>query len=184
MLKMTVVLAGAVALAGCNNMGGGEAASAGSTAMEAPTAPGGAEAILRTADGTTVGRVMARESGGAIRVMVEGSGMPPGTHGAHVHAVGRCDPPSFESAGPHWNPTTKQHGMMNPMGPHAGDAPNLTVGTDGRGTLDTTLPAGTLAGLLDADGSAFVIHAGPDDMHTDPSGNSGGRIACGVFVRS
>ena len=114
-------------------------------------------------------------------VSLDASALPPGTHGAHIHMVGRCDAPDFTTAGGHWNPTSKQHGTMNPAGPHEGDLPNLIVGTDGRGTLAITIPGATMAGLLDADGSAMVVHAGADDLRTDPSGNSGGRIACGVF---
>jgi Cu-Zn family superoxide dismutase len=95
--------------------------------------------------------------------------------------TGKCDPPDFASAGGHWNPTGHQHGMKNPAGPHAGDMPNLDVGSDGRGHLVFTLPGGTYEGLMDEDGAAIVVHAKPDDLTTDPSGNSGGRIACGVF---
>jgi Cu-Zn family superoxide dismutase len=99
-----------------------------------------------------------------------------------VHTTGLCDAPDFTTAGPHWNPTAMKHGTMNPQGPHEGDLPNLIVGTDGRGTLGITIPGATMAGLFDTDGSALVVHAGADDLMTDPSGNSGGRIACGVLV--
>ena len=107
----------------------------------------------------------------------------PGTHGIHVHAVGRCDPPGFESAGPHWNPMSRQHGTLNPQGPHMGDMMNITVAMDGSATVNVMTQGGTLRGvdrLLDADGAAVVIHASADDYRTDPSGNSGARIACGV----
>lgn len=140
-----------------------------------------AQAELRTADGTRVGTAVAEEIDGAIRVMVEVAGIPKGAHGTHVHAVGKCEAPDFASAGPHWNPTTHQHGKENPLGPHAGDMPNLSVGDDGRDRTIFTLPAGSYTGLLDADGASLVVHAGADDYKTDPSGNSGGRIACGVF---
>ncbi len=140
-----------------------------------------AQADIRMADGTPVGTAVAEEVDGAIRVMVEVHGMTKGVHGTHVHTVGKCDGPDFASAGGHWNPTAHQHGKDNPMGPHAGDMPNLSVGDDGRDRTIFTLPGGTYAGLLDEDGAAIVIHAGPDDYKTDPSGNSGGRIACGVF---
>ena len=108
-------------------------------------------------------------------------------HGIHIHAVGRCDPPDFMSAGDHVNPTNRQHGLRNPQGPHAGDLPNLTVEAGGTGTfqaanVDLTLGAGA-NGLFDADGSALVVHADPDDEATEPTGNSGGRIACGVIMR-
>jgi Cu-Zn family superoxide dismutase len=146
-------------------------------------APGGrsAMAMLRTAANADAGRATATEVEGGLRITLDARGLPAGTHGAHVHLVGRCDAPDFTTAGAHWNPTGRQHGVMNPQGPHSGDLPNLIVGTDGRGTVGVTIPGGTLAGLLDTDGSAMVVHANPDDLKTDPSGNSGGRIACGVF---
>jgi Cu-Zn family superoxide dismutase len=152
-------------------------------AVGAPLAGGArASAMLRTADGAEVGRASAREVAGGVRFTVDARGLPPGTHGAHVHTTGLCDAPDFATAGPHWNPTAMKHGAMNPQGPHEGDLPNLIVGTDGRGTVGITVPGATMAGLFDADGSALVVHAGADDLMTDPSGNSGGRIACGVFA--
>ena len=143
-----------------------------------------ATAMLRTASGAAVGRATAMDVAGGIRYTIDASAMPPGTHGAHIHTTGRCDAPDFASAGGHWNPTAMKHGTMNPMGPHEGDLPNLIVGTGGRATLAVTVPGQTMAQLLDADGAALVIHAGPDDLKTDPSGDSGGRIACGVFMPS
>jgi Cu-Zn family superoxide dismutase len=140
-----------------------------------------AQADLRTADGQDVGKAIAEEVDGAIRVMVEARNLPKGVHGTHVHTVGKCDGPDFASAGGHWNPTAHQHGKENPMGPHAGDMPNLEIGDSGTDRTIFTLPGGTFAGLMDEDGAALVIHAGEDDYKTDPSGNSGGRIACGVF---
>lgn len=149
----------------------------------APLAGGArASAILRTASGSEVGRATATEVAGGLRVTIDVSAMPPGRHGAHVHTIGRCDAPDFITAGPHWNPTGARHGSMNPQGPHGGDLPNLLIGTDGRGTLGITLPGATMAGLLDTDGAALVVHAAADDLVTDPAGNSGARIACGVFV--
>ena len=149
----------------------------------APLANGAvAVAILHTADGTDVGRASATEVAGGLRVTIDAHGLPPGTHGAHVHTVGQCAPPDFASAGGHWNPTGMKHGAMNPAGPHQGDLPNLIIGTDGRGAIGITLPGATMAGLLDSDGSALVVHANQDDLMTDPSGNSGARIACGVFA--
>ncbi|MEG3164984.1 superoxide dismutase family protein [Sphingomonas sp. PB2P19] len=141
-----------------------------------------ATAMLRTADGADVGRATASEVAGGIRFTLDAKAMPPGTHGAHIHMVGRCDAPDFTTAGGHWNPAGAKHGSMNPQGPHEGDLPNLIIGTDGRGTIGITIPGATMAGLMDADGSSFVVHANPDDLMTDPSGNSGGRIACGVFA--
>jgi Cu-Zn family superoxide dismutase len=152
-------------------------------AVGSPLAGGAhATATLRTATGADAGRATVTDVAGGMRVTLDARGLQPGTHGAHLHTVGRCDAPDFASAGPHWNPDGRQHGAMNPRGPHAGDMPNLIVGTDGRGTVGVTLPGATVAGLLDADGGALVVHANPDDLMTDPSGNSGGRIACGVFT--
>ncbi len=135
--------------------------------------------------GRNVGTVTAVQRGTSVQLQVAATGMPAGTHGAHLHAVGRCDAPGFTTAGGHLNPTNRQHGMRNPNGPHLGDLPNLVVGADGRGTLQATV-AGSLtpgqAPFFDPDGTAFVIHASADDMVTDPSGNSGARIACSVMA--
>ena len=142
-------------------------------------------ADVRDAGGITMARATASEVGDSIRVRVEAMGMRAGTYGAHVHTTGRCDAPDFASAGPHWNPTGQKHGKNNPQGMHKGDLPNLAVGTDGRGSFEVTIPGGSIGSgpnpLLDADGAAVVIHASADDYRTDPSGNSGGRIACGVL---
>ncbi len=145
--------------------------------------PGGAlaTATMRTATGAEAGRATAREVAGGVRFTLDARGVPAGTHGAHVHTTGRCDAPGFESAGGHWNPTAAKHGANNPQGPHLGDLPNITIGADGRGTLAMTMEGATMAGLLDADGATMMIHATADDLQTDPSGNSGARIACGVF---
>lgn len=122
---------------------------------------------------------------GRATLLVSVAGLAPGTHGIHLHAVGKCEGPDFTSAGGHLNPAGKQHGLHNPAGSHLGDLPNLTVGEDGTATLSHGLGMSgqaLLADLFDADGTALVIHAGPDDQVTDPSGNSGGRISCGVFA--
>lgn len=141
-----------------------------------------ATAALVDGAGRAVGRAAAREVAGGLRVTLDVRGLAAGTHGAHLHTVGACTLPDFVSAGPHWNPAGSKHGSMNPQGPHAGDLPNLIVGRDGRGTLGVVLAGATLDGLLDADGGAVVVHAAADDLMTDPSGNSGARIACGVLV--
>jgi Cu-Zn family superoxide dismutase len=104
-------------------------------------------------------------------------------HGAHLHTVGKCDGPDFVSAGGHWNPTNMKHGSMNPQGPHEGDMPNLTVGATGKGSLSMKIAGASFDTLMDADGAAMVIHAGQDDLKSDPSGNSGGRLACGVLTK-
>ena len=141
-------------------------------------------AVLRTADGRNVGSVSMREENGAAILTIGAQGMPEGEYGMHVHAVGRCEGPKLESAGAHWNPDEKQHGKNNPQGPHAGDLDNLRIGSAGSGGATVTLAGVALssgmAPLLDADGAALMIHAKPDDYRTDPSGNSGARIACGV----
>ena len=144
-----------------------------------------AEANLFNASGNRVARASASQGGGSVRIMIDASGLPAGVYGAHIHAIGRCDAPDFTSAGPHWNPSNQQHGRNNPQGMHLGDLPNLTVGANGRGTLEMALAGAALSGrgaaLLDQDGAAIVIHERPDDYRTDPSGNSGARIACGIF---
>ena len=146
-----------------------------------------ANATLRTAQGETVGTVTVRQQSDDLVFTLSAHSLPPGSHGAHVHMTGQCAP-DFAAAGGHWNPDGTQHGLRNPQGSHKGDLPNVEVGADGKGVLSFTVRNAALSGseasLLDADGAAFVIHAGPDDMMTDPSGNSGGRIACGVFAKS
>ena len=147
-----------------------------------------AVAELTNTSGQSVGTARFTQAGNVVRILVEAKGLPPGPHGAHVHAVGKCDPPDFNSAGPHFNPTNKQHGALNPQGSHAGDLPNLTVGPDGTGRMETTTEQLSLgsgpSSVWDADGSALVVHANADDFKTDPTGNSGARIACGVLVKA
>ena len=147
-----------------------------------PTASPPWTAPLKKADGTAAGSAIASVTPEGLSVSVSVTGITPGQHGVHVHMTGKCEGPAFASAGGHWNPGSTKHGLDAPDGAHAGDMPNLTVAEDGTGTLTFTLRSGTLAELLDADGSAFVVHAGPDDQKTDPSGNSGDRVACGVFA--
>lgn len=145
----------------------------------------GARAILRDANGMEVGVATLEQYRGSVRVNVSVQGLPPGKHGFHVHQVGRCDPPTFESAGEHFAPLGHEHGIENPDGPHAGDLPNLHVMSDGRGENDTLNPWLSLdpqseAYVLRPGGTSIVVHAGADDYYTAPSGNSGARIACGV----
>jgi Cu-Zn family superoxide dismutase len=155
---------------------------AATAASEAPTIT--AVANLQTAQGKPAGTATAIPGQGTILLSLRVEDLPPGEHGVHVHMVGKCDGPKLESAGGHWNPGNKHHGMENPQGQHAGDMPDLTVGADGRGSVTYRLKGADIDGLLDSDGSAMVIHAGADDQKTDPSGNSGDRIACGVFAAS
>jgi superoxide dismutase, Cu-Zn family len=152
------------------------------TACETVSEPqGGASMPLVNGAGQTIGTVRAWQTAGGLSFRIEASGLPHGIHGVHVHSVGRCDSPDFASAGPHWNPLGKKHGMNNPAGPHAGDLPNVEVAANGVLRATVTLPNASMATLIDADGAALVIHAGPDDYMTDPSGNSGARIACAII---
>lgn len=179
-MNRLLCLAAAAMVAGC--MPNADTGSASGPAFGTPSANGTARTALSAADGASRGSARLSDGAGGILVQVEAQGLPAGTHGIHIHTIGRCDAPDFASAGGHWNPTDRQHGRANPQGAHHGDLPNLTVGADGRGTLNMTTPGGRLAELLDADGAALVIHASADDDRTDPSGNSGGRIACGVIT--
>jgi Cu-Zn family superoxide dismutase len=145
-----------------------------------------ATAILTDASGQVIGWAKFVEDGtGTVHVNVHVRGLTTGLHGIHIHAIGNCTPPLFTSAGSHHNPFGNEHGLNNPDGPHAGDLPNLRVNNAGVGHLNTTTDLVTLSSgpttLFDADGSALVIHAYPDDQVTDPTGNSAARIACGVI---
>jgi len=145
--------------------------------------------------GNQIGNVQLVQTANGVAVTVyvtNAAVLKPGNHGIHFHAVGKCDGPDFASAGAHFNPTNKQHGLNNPNGAHAGDLPNFAVGpsTASAGgymftattTMVTLSPGPT--GISDADGTALVIHANPDDDMTDPSGNSGGRVACAILIPS
>lgn len=152
-----------------------EITAGGGTAGERATAD------LKAADGKAAGKAIATTANGHVMLALEVEGLPPGQHGVHVHMTGKCDAPKFESAGGHWNPGDAQHGLEAPKGQHAGDMPNLDLDANGRGRLTYELKGATFAGLMDSDGSAMVVHASADDQKTDPSGNSGDRIACGIF---
>lgn len=141
-------------------------------------------ANLKNASGDTVATATFTRTHAGVRVVLVAKKLPPGTHGFHVHAVGMCEGPDFKSAGPHFNPTEKKHGTMNPEGHHAGDLPNLVVRADGHGKVAAVIPASLGDGpdsLFHEGGTSLVVHADPDDMKTDPAGNSGPRIACGVI---
>ena len=144
-----------------------------------------ATATLLDAQGKDVGVATLTEiAGGGVKVNVAVKGLAAGEHGLHVHETGTCTAPDFKSAGAHWNPTGKKHGKDNPEGHHAGDIPNITVKDDGTGTADFTIAGATLAAgdlsMMDKDGSSVVVHAKADDYKTDPSGDSGDRVACGI----
>jgi Cu-Zn family superoxide dismutase len=139
---------------------------------------------LKDANGQSVGTVTLTEQSDGVLVEGTFKNLSAGTHGIHFHTVGACTP-TFDAAGGHYNPTGKQHGFDNPAGAHAGDLPNLQIAANGTGNYSEvtdaiTLQAGASNTLYDADGTALMIHANADDYKTDPSGNSGGRIACGV----
>jgi len=142
---------------------------------------------LKDAQGNSVGTAILWESGSGIGMELNLKNLPAGEHGIHFHQNAKCDAPDFKSAGPHLNPDGKKHGLENPEGHHAGDNPNLTVGADGKAHFkwegkDVNLGSDSHS-LFSNGGTSLVIHAKSDDQKTDPSGNSGDRIACGVVVK-
>jgi superoxide dismutase, Cu-Zn family len=141
-------------------------------------------ADLARADGSWAGVATISKRRDGTFLSLSGEAPAAGTYGMHIHAVGKCQGPEFTTAGPHWNPAMKQHGRENPMGAHRGDLPNVVAGADRKFTLEQKLDDFMLEGadgLLDADGAALIIHEKADDYRTDPTGNSGKRIICGVF---
>jgi Cu-Zn family superoxide dismutase len=144
------------------------------------------EAPIIDTKGAEVGMLTLTQDGDSVRLAVRVRGLSGGLHGIHFHENSRCDTPDFASAGGHFNPEGRHHGLENPQGPHAGDLPNLRVTG---GMADTTLTTGlvTLAGgpnsLVEPDGRSLIIHADQDDQKTDPAGNSGARVACAVIPR-
>ncbi len=149
-----------------------------------PVAAQSAKATLKDAGGKEVGAAALAHTPAGVLVTLSVKGLPAGEHAFHIHGVGKCEPP-FTSAGGHFNPAKKKHGMMAPDGPHAGDMPNLHIPAGGELAVEVlnaavTLEKGQPNSLLGPDGTALVIHAGKDDYKTDPAGDAGGRIACGV----
>jgi Cu-Zn family superoxide dismutase len=157
------------------------------TAVAGAATPRHAHGTFVDASGTAIGTIrLSEDRHGIVHLSVKVRGLTPGLHGIHIHSVGACSP-TFAAAGGHYNPLAHEHGLDNPNGPHAGDLPNLQVDARGHGRLHArtdrvTLTAGP-ATLFDADGSAVIIHADPDDQVTDVgNGGSGARIACAVLV--
>jgi superoxide dismutase, Cu-Zn family len=148
----------------------------------------GLEVDFKTSDGQDAGSALLTPAGNKVKVKLDLKGLPEGEHAIHVHANAKCDGPDFKTAGAHFNPDNKEHGTKNPKGPHAGDMPmNLQVMADG--TDHVTFETESISLKKDAKnsvfangGTAFIIHEKADDMMTDPTGNAGGRIACGVIT--
>ena len=178
--RAMVMVCCCMAVAGCSQIGGllngGDEDVAGLPLAD-----------LVDTDGASVGTVTFEQTPNGMLVRADVHDLPRGTHGFHIHAVGKCERPGFESAGGHFNPFNRRHGVRNSQGAHVGDLPNITVESDGTGRAETVAAQATLAEgaarLFDDDGSAVVIHERADDYESDPSGNAGARIACGVIRR-
>ncbi len=154
------------------------------TTLFAQPAPKTARADLINSKGEKIGSATFSEVAGGVKVELDVAQLPPGTHALHIHAVGKCDAPDFKTAGPHFNPEGKKLGTKNPEGPHAGDLPNFEAGADGRAKVSLVASHVKLGdgpnSLFHPEGTALVIHEKADDYMTDPAGNAGARIACGV----
>lgn len=183
MKKFILIVATLLVVAGCSS----------SKEKETMTTVSGEKSQSATAkfinsDGKDVGTANLSEDENGVKISLKLHDLTPGEHGIHIHEVGICEKPKFETAGAHFNPTQKEHGYYNPKGYHLGDLPNLKVETDGTVDVEFTtkafsLKTGVANSLFDSNGSAFIVHADKDDYKTDPSGNSGGRIACGVIEK-
>jgi Cu-Zn family superoxide dismutase len=170
-IRRTVIIAGSLALL--------------TTLASAPAAAQTAKATLKNADGKEVGSATLTQSPHGVLIRLSLKGVPPGERAFHVHGVGKCEPP-FTSAGGHFNPASKKHGVLASEGHHAGDMPNLHVPQSGELIIEVlnsaiTLEKGKPNSVFHTGGTAFIIHAGKDDYKSDPTGEAGGRIACGVI---
>ena len=147
-----------------------------------------ARADIKNAEGKTLGTASLREIKDGVVLTVNVEGLPQGLHAVHIHSVGKCEAPAFTSASPHFNPINKKHGLNNPAGPHAGDLPDMYVAKNGNGTYELLMDSITLGSgetsIFDTDGSTIVIHLTADNNITDPAGNSGDRIACGMITKA
>ncbi|WP_018707635.1 superoxide dismutase family protein [Siminovitchia fordii] len=143
---------------------------------------------IKNADGDSIGKITFEEQAEGIKLKGEVKGLPPGELAMHIHDKGKCDPPDFASAGDHFNPDKKEHGLLNSKGPHAGDLPNLTVAEDGKSKVDVTAKNVTFeeakTSLYTKDGTSLVIHEQADDGMSQPAGDSGNRIACGEITKN
>lgn len=176
-MRLATALVSLLALVACSTIKKAETVAVSDVAL----------AKLSRADGSDVGVATVSQQSNGLWLEVAATRLSPGTYGIHLHAVGKCDGPDFTTSGPHWNPAAKQHGFDNPMGAHTGDLRNLVVNAEGIGYLSAKLPAvpySGVGGALDEDGLSIIIHEKPDDYSTDPSGNSGKRVICGVFEKS
>ncbi|HVR88667.1 MAG TPA: superoxide dismutase family protein [Candidatus Limnocylindria bacterium] len=147
-----------------------------------------AQAALLDATGGPIGLATFTEQRQNLRIDLRITKLTPGKHGVHIHEAGKCDGPDFMTAGGHFNPLAKVHGVLSEKGPHAGDLPNIEIGQDGHGTLTAftsllNLAPGSVFSLLGTGGRAIVVHKDQDDEKTDPTGNSGGRVACGIIKK-